>query len=83
MPGGDPGYAQRLGDVLRQSDPGRLRDFLLEQASRFGDERQVEDVRIKSPAELETLMHRMIVARPDLSDLHPTSRQWLSRMDER
>ena len=83
MAGGDRGYAQRLGEILRQRDPGRLREFLVEQASRFGDERQVEDIRIKSRAELETLMHRMIVARPDLSDLHPKSRQWLARIDER
>ena len=56
-----------------------LRSFLIQSARRFGDERQVEDVQAKSDDELEELLHRMIVARPDLGDLHRASREWLFR----
>ena len=56
-----------------------LRRFLIESASRYGDERQVADVQAKSEDELQELLHRMIVARPDLSDLHRASREWLFR----
>jgi hypothetical protein len=73
----EPSYAAQLGAVLRRRDPLALRDFLIRSAARFGDQRQVEDVEHKSPAELEELLHRMIVARPDLSDLHRASRAWL------
>ena len=72
-----PSYAAQLGAVLRQRRPLALRQFLIESAARFGDERQVADVEGKSETELEELMHRMIVARPDLSDLHRASREWL------
>jgi hypothetical protein len=56
-----------------------LRAFLLQSASRFGDMKQVLDVQGKSEDEMEELLHRMIVARPDLEDLHRASREWLFR----
>ncbi len=74
-----PSYATQLGDVLRRRDPERLRVFLLESARRFGDERQVAVVESKSPDEMQELLHRMIVARRDLKDLHHDSREWLQR----
>jgi hypothetical protein len=73
----EPSYAAQLGAVLRRRDPLVLRDFLVQSAARFGDQRQVQDVQSKSPDELEELLHRMIVARPDLRDLHRASRAWL------
>jgi hypothetical protein len=76
MPG-EPSYAAQLGVVLRQRDPLALREFLTRSAQRFGDVRQVEDIEAKSSDELEELLHRMIVARPDLRDLHRDSRAWL------
>ena len=79
MPPGEPSYVTRLGNVLRQRDIGVLRAFLLRSAERFGDTRQVDDVQAKSDADLEELLHRMIVARPDLEDLHRASREWLFR----
>ncbi len=79
MPPGEPSYVTRLGNVLRQRDIGVLRAFLLRSAERFGDTRQVDDVQTKSDDELEELLHRMIVARPDLEDLHRASREWLFR----
>jgi hypothetical protein len=75
----EPSYAARLGAVLRQRDPARLRAFLLEGATRFGDQRQIEDVQAKSDEELVELLHRMILARSDLQDLHRASREWLFR----
>ena len=79
MPPGEPSYVTRLGNVLRRRDTTALRAFLLQSAERFGDPRQVADVQAKSVDELEELLHRMIVARPDLEDLHRASREWLFR----
>jgi hypothetical protein len=70
-------YATRLGAVLRQRNPRTLRRFLIDNAARFGDQRQVADLEAKSDAEMEELLHRMIVARHDLQDLHRASREWL------
>jgi hypothetical protein len=78
MTAGDRNYGHRLGEVLRRRDPIALREFLAEQARRFGDERQVADITGKDVAELERLLHRMIVARPDLADLHAASKRWLA-----
>jgi hypothetical protein len=77
--GDQASYREQLGAVLRRRDPRALQAFLVSSARRFGDERQVADVLGKSDAELEELMHRMIVARPDLRDLHRASREWLFR----
>lgn len=73
-----PSYAARLGSVLRLRDPRALQRFLVQSAERFGDQAQVDDVRGKSAAELEELLHHMILARADLGDLHAASRAWLS-----
>lgn len=71
-------YVTQLGTVLRRRDPRALKDFLVSSAATFSDDRrQVSDVENKSDEELEELMHRMIVARPDLKDLHRASREWL------
>ena len=77
MTSGDQDYVQRLGQVLRQRDVEALRAFLEDQAGRYGDERQVEAIRAQSDAELEQILHRMILARPDLADLHPESQRQL------
>ena len=73
----EPSYAAQLGAVLRRRDPLLLRQFLVQSAQRFGDQRQVDDVQEKSDTEMQELLHRMIVSRPDLSDLHRQSREWL------
>jgi hypothetical protein len=73
----EPSYAAQLGAVLRRRDVGALRVFLVQSAERFGDARQVAEVEAKSDAEMEELLHRMTIARPDLSDLHRASREWL------
>lgn len=74
-----PSYATLLGAILRRRNPKVLRQFLIDSAARFGDQRQVEDVESKSDAEMEELLHRMIVARSDLQDLHRASREFLFR----
>ncbi len=79
MPPREPSYVTQLGSILRRQNTSALRVFLLQSAERFGDVRQVEDVQAKSDDELEELLHRMIVARPDLADLHRASREWLFR----
>ena len=75
----EPSYAAQLGGVLRRRDVAALRTFLVQSASRYGDMKQVLDVQGKSEDEMEELLHRMIVARPDLEDLHRASREWLFR----
>jgi len=75
----EPSYAAQLGIILRRRDAHALQTFLVHSAQRFGDERQVEDVQAKSDEEMEELLHRMIIARPDLKDLHRASREWLFR----
>jgi hypothetical protein len=74
----DRAYAAQLGEVLRRRDVAALRAFLEAQAGRYGDERQVEAIRAQSDAELEAIMHRMIVSRPDLAELHAESQRWLA-----
>jgi hypothetical protein len=75
----DQQYVERLGAVLRTQDVEQLRGFLIENARRFGDEAQVTQITGQSAQELEALMHRMIVARSDLAELHPSSRTWLQQ----
>jgi hypothetical protein len=71
-------YGAQLGDVLRQRSVPALRAFLEAQAGRYGDERQVQAIRLQSDAELEVLLHRMTLARADLKELHAASERWLA-----
>jgi len=79
MPDREPSYPEQLRAVLQLRDPAKLHEFLMQSAQKFGDERQVAEVQAKSADEMEELLHRMIVARPDLTDLHRASREWLFR----
>jgi hypothetical protein len=74
----DQSYRVRLGQVLRGRDPNALHLFLRQQAAGYGDEAQVEDLEQRSHPEMVELMHRMILTRPDLADLHAESRAWLA-----
>ncbi|HZO25250.1 MAG TPA: hypothetical protein VFH48_04565 [Chloroflexota bacterium] len=78
MTADDRSYVAQLGEALRRRDVAVLRAFLEAQAGRYGDERQVEAIRAQSDAEIEALLHRMIVSRPDLAALHAESQRWLS-----
>jgi hypothetical protein len=64
--------------VLRARDPLRLQRFLADSARQFGDARQVAEVEEKPREEMLELMHRMILARADLNELHAESRRWLT-----
>ncbi len=75
----EPSYVTQLAGVLRRRDARALREFLVASAERFGDRKQVDDVQRKSDGEMEELLHRMIVARPDLKGFHRASREWLFR----
>jgi len=75
----DQAYVEQLGTVLRSVDPEQLRTFLVENARRYGDDAQVEQITHQSADDVEALMHRMILSRSDLSALHDGSRQWLAR----
>ena len=78
MTAGDRDYVQLLGIVLRRRDATALRSFLIEQAARYGDDRQVAAIEQQSEDDLTTLIHRMILARGDLADLHAESQRWLA-----
>ncbi len=75
--GGGGGYAQQLGAVLRQRDPLALRDFLAASARRYGNEQEARELESREESELALIMHRSIVARPDLADIHGDSQRWL------
>ena len=75
---GDRTYRAELGQVLRRRDPNALHLFLRRSAATHGDESQIRDVEQRSHDEMLELMHRMILTRPDLADLHAESRTWLA-----
>ncbi|MBM2809944.1 MAG: hypothetical protein HW416_703 [Chloroflexi bacterium] len=75
----DASYVDRLGEVLRQRDPSALSAFLIDNARSYGGDRRVAEIESQSSDEIEMLMHRMIVARSDLSALHAASRAWLKQ----
>ena len=77
----DSDYKAQLARVLRRRDPAALHLFLRQSAASYGDERQVAEVEQRSHAEMEELMHRMILTRPDLADLHAESQAWLASRD--
>jgi hypothetical protein len=68
---------RKLAEVLRQRDPIALRDFLAASALRFGNPRESEEIRHRDASEMLLVMHQMIVARPDLRDVHAESQRWL------
>ena len=74
----DASYKAELGLVLQGRDPDALHLFLRLHAAGYGDARQIAEVEGRSHGEMEELMHRMILVRPDLADLHAASRAWLS-----
>jgi hypothetical protein len=75
----DRDYVERLGAVLRTRDSAQLRAFLTESARRFGGADQAKQVEGQSDEEVEILLHRMTLARSDLSEYHAASRLWLQQ----
>jgi len=70
----DASYQEHLGATLRRRDLQALRAFLTDRARAFGDTAQLDAFANQSDADLERLMHRMILARADLASLHAASR---------
>ncbi|MBI2842852.1 MAG: hypothetical protein HYX78_05575 [Armatimonadetes bacterium] len=75
-------YRNRLADVLRRRDTGVLRDFLKEEAA-ARDPSRVGEIEMIPDDVLESRMYKMILARPDLGDIHAEARRWLREHDQR
>ena len=76
MHNSDTVYLRRLSTVLKKRDVDALREFLKEEAAARDPERMAEIESISSE-DLETRMYKMILARPELADLHADARRWL------
>jgi len=74
----DADYARRLVEVLKTRDVQKLRQFLRASAA-AQDPNSVAEIDAISPEEMEVRMHKMIIARPELSELHGESRRWLAQ----
>jgi hypothetical protein len=73
----DSKYVREMRSVLRRKDVAALRDFLARSAEERDDAGEAEEIRGIPDADLEARMHKMIMARKDLDDLHASSREWL------
>ena len=70
-------YVRQMGGVLRKNDVAALRDFLAASAEERNDPGEAMEIRGIPEADMEARMHKMIVARKDLEDIHAESREWL------
>jgi hypothetical protein len=73
----DASYVQQMAAVLRKRDVAALREFLVTAANERNDAGEVAEIQGIPEADLEARMHKMIMARKDLSDMHDESRKWL------
>jgi hypothetical protein len=64
-------YNGQLAEVLRTRDVFRFRHLLASSGRALPDEMMLDVLK------LATMMHQMIVALPELADIHDFSRQWL------
>ena len=64
--------------MLRQRDPLALRAFLAASARCFGNEEEAREIETRGEREMALILHRSIMARLDLQDIHPESERWLS-----
>ncbi len=76
----DAGYVKRLAYVLRKRDVEELREFLRHEANLREPERAGEIDEIAGH-DLEVRMHKMILSRGDLADMHADARRWLREHD--
>ena len=77
----DTNYTQKLVDTLRTKDPVKLRDFLRRSAEERDPER-VHEIDTIPEDKMVVRMHKMIIARRELADLHAESRAWLAEHDQ-
>jgi hypothetical protein len=71
MPMPTDDYNRQLAEVLRTRDVFRFRHLLASSGRALPDEMMLDVLK------LATMMHQMIVALPELADMHDFSRQWL------
>lgn len=76
MASNDASYGKRLSDVLKLRDVATLRAFLIEEA-KMRDPERIMEIDSISDEDLEKRMYKMIIARPDLGDMHADARRWL------
>jgi hypothetical protein len=77
----DSGYVRRLSYVLRKRDVDELREFLKQEAA-MRDPTRVAEIEEITDHNLEFRMHKMILARPDLADMHADARRWLHENEQ-
>ena len=77
----DATYVKQLSIVLRKRDIDALREFLREEAS-TRDPLMAAEIDEISDCDLETRMYKMILARPDLSDIHSDARRWMNEHNQ-
>ena len=73
----DQSYVHEMGRVLRDRNLEALRQFLARSAQERNDPGEATEIQGIPAADLEARMHKMIMARPDLQDLHDESSKWL------
>jgi hypothetical protein len=73
----DSSYVQQMGRVLRTKDVNALREFLVKSANDRNDSGEAAELEGIPQADLESRMHKMIMARADLAGMHDSSREWL------
>jgi len=76
MSDSDTVYLTGFISVLRKRDVVELREFLKQEAA-LRDPARVAEIESMPDEDLETRMYKMILARPELRDLHPDARRWL------
>jgi hypothetical protein len=64
-------YDARLEAVLREGNLQQFRDFIGGSGHALPEEMMTDTLR------LEAVMHRLILNRPELSEQHPASKEWL------
>ena len=73
----DTDYKREMVAALRTRDHGKLREFLRRSAEERDLDR-VSEIDGISDQDMQIRMHKMIVATPELADLHSESRAWLA-----
>lgn len=69
-------YSKGLSYVLRKRDVDTLREFLKSEAA-ARDPRRVSEIDAISEDDMQKRMYKMILARPELADMHADARRWL------
>jgi hypothetical protein len=64
-------YDSQLGEILKTGDVHRFRNFLSQTGHALPDDMMLDLLRV------ETVMHQLILNRPDLSEFHANSKDWL------